>query len=477
MRIPVVIFIIGLVIFIGGIVLAVAMPATATWKPDKEILASEKSLAVSAGWKSKSEVLADGESLSTSPLWKSESDNSIDEIITVNWYETYDYALDFTPYIYKEAKDFVITGDAIEQSSPQLWFNFYVFDSVNFDLWKAGASYTAYYEAEGKTSVSFSFSIATKDEVPSTFYFVVEEYVVGAKPVVHVAAKIDWIEKSSRYDYTEYHSSLGLFLIEEGKDFTLQGTATEVGNNKFNFYIFDSYSEYSNWYDGKTYSAIYEAKDAITESFSISLIKDQATSSIYFAVENPNLDVDETVTLSASIDYVEKTSIYDCSEYFMSWEIILTIEEAKDFMLEGTATEVDDNKFNFYIFDTTNYFNWIGDEPYTSYYEVKNVTTTSFSIPLTKDEATSIFYFVVENPLQDTNETVKLSATTKWNEKATIATTALGIVLGGVVVLFGLIIMIIAGVASLVFKPKPPAPPTPPTQYQPAILQDFYWLA
>jgi len=196
--------------------------------------------------------------------------------------------------------------------------------------------------------------------------------------------------------------------------------------------------------------------------FFVPLTKDQATSSIYFVVENPNLDVDETVTLSASVSYTEKASIYDCSEYFMSWEIILTIEEAKDFMLKGSATEVENNKFNFYIFDTTNYFNWVGDELYTSYHEVKNVTTTSFSMSLTKDEATSIFYFVAETPLLDVNETVKLSATLEWNEKATIAATIGGIVLGGIVAFLGFIAMIIAGIAALVFKPKPPAPTPPP---------------
>lgn len=335
MRIPVVIFIIGVIMLAGGILLVFAVPATVTWKPKSEVLASEKLLAVSAGW-------------------NSESDNLVDEVITVLTWSTYDYALAFTPYIYKEAKDFVITGSAIEQSSPQRLFNFYVFDSVNFDLWKAGTSYTSYYEVEGKISVSFSFSIATEDAVPNTLYFVTEEYVVGVKPVVRLTSTISWVERAS---------------------------------------------------------------------------------------------------------------IYDCSEYFMNWEIVLTLEEAKDFILKGTVTEDGNNKFNFYIFDTTNYFNWIGGESYTSYYEVKNVATTSFSVPLTRDEASSMFYFVAENPLLDISETIKVSATIEWNEKATITATVGGIVLGGIIAFLGFILIIIAGVAALVFKPKAPAPtpPTPPT--------------
>jgi len=308
---------------IGGIVLAIAAPTTVTWKPKSDALASEKALAVSAGWTSK------GKSL-------------IDKVITVDYYETYDYWFGYKPFIFEEAKDFIITGTAIEQSSPQLWFNFYVFDSVNFDLWKAGATYTAYYEAEGKTSVNFSFSIATKDAVPDTFYFVVEEYALGVKPVVRVTTTISWAEKAS---------------------------------------------------------------------------------------------------------------IYDCSEYYAHyWTLI--IEESKDFVLEGNALEVANKKFNFYILDSTNYWNWYEGKSYNAYFERKNVTSTSFSVSLSKEQATSTIYFVAENPLKDTDETVKFSATLKWNEKATIAATIGGWILGGIIAFLGFIVIIIAGVAALVFKPR-----------------------
>ena len=441
-------------LFIGGIVVAFATPATVTWKPESETLASEKSLAVSARWNSESEVLADEESLSTSPLWQSDSDILVDEVITVGWYETYDYWWGYKPWIYEEAKDFVINGTAIEQSSPQLWFNLYVFDSINFDLWKAGKSYAAYFETQGKVSIGFGFEFTTEDEVPDTFYFVIEGYSLGVKPTVRVTATIGWIEKNAMYDYTDYFLAYGPFIFEEAVDFILNGSATETGGYNFNFCIMDS-SNYYDWYDGEAYTAYYEVRGTSTITFSVPLTEDEATSSVYFVVENPNLDIDEVVDLSATINWIEKASIYDCSEYFTSWEF--AFEEVKDFVLGGTATEVGGNRFNFYIFDSTNYFNWIGGEPYVSYYEVKNVTTKSFSIPLTEDEAESFIYFVAENPLVDTNETVKVSATLEWNEKATIGATVLGILLGGAIAFIGLTIMIIAGIAALVFKPKPPA--------------------
>jgi len=332
MRIPVVIFFVGVIMLIGGIVLAIAIPTTVTWKPKSEVLASDKPLTISAGWISKKDDILSETIMAPNILWGD-----------------YDYELSFGTFIIGEVKDIVLVGNATETEGYK--FNFYIFDNVNYDLWKEGRFYNAYFEAKDVAHVQYQFP----------------------------------------------------------------------------------------------------------------LTKEQATSSFYFVAESPLL-LDRVVTVYATINWVEKASIYDRSEYFMSWEI-LTVEEAKDFMLKGSATELAGKKFNFYIFDTTNYFNWIGDKSYTSYYEVKNVTTTSFSLPLTKDEATSIFYFAAENPLLDTNETVNLSATIEWNEKATIAATVGGIVLGGIIAFLGFIVIIIAGVAALVFKPKAPAPtpPTPPT--------------
>lgn len=248
------------------------------------------------------EVLADEESLWISPLWYSESESLIDIALLPGPSETYDYWYGYKPGTWEEAKDFVINGTAIELTFPQLWFNLYAFDSVNFDLWKARESYTAYYEAQRKTSVSFSFSIASEDEVPDTFYFVIEEYSEGETPEVHVNATISWVQKNSKYDYTYgyYSSGLSAHLGEKTKDFMLEGTATEAENKKFNFYIMNS-TNYDSWFDGEAYSAYYEAKDVSAITFSVPLTEDEATSSIYFVVENPNSNIDAIVNLSATI--------------------------------------------------------------------------------------------------------------------------------------------------------------------------------
>ena len=328
MRISILIFVIGIILLIGGVLLAVMAPATAAWTPKSETIATEKPLPTSAGWESKSESL-------------------IDQTIMVSSYETYDYWFGNKPFTFWEAKDFEITGTATEQSSPQRLFNFHVLDSTNFDLWKAGSPYTFYYETKGETSVTFDFSIAAENAVPDSFYFVIEENAPEAKPTVHAIATISWVEKTSVYDSSEYYTYYGAIVIEESKDFVLKGNASEASGKNFNFYIFDS----------------------------------------------------------------------------------------------------------------ANYWNWIDGAAYTSYVEERDVTSTSFSVSLEKEEATSMIYFVAEDPLVDKSETVQFSATLEWSEKETIAATIGGLVFGGIIASLGMVIALIAGIVALVSRPTVEAKP------------------
>ena len=321
MIVPKIAFILGVILFVAGIVIGMVAPATTTWKPESRTLADEETLTVSVGW-------------------TSESDELIEEVLTVPIFSTYDYWMGYKPLIFDEAEDFVITGNATEQSSPQRWFNFYIFDSVNFDLWEEGKDSTSYYYAEGKTAVSFTFSIASEEDVPDTFYFVVEEYNIAVKPTVLVSAKISWAEKASRSD---------------------------------------------------------------------------------------------------------------CSEYFMP-SLQITFEEVKDFKVRGNATEANGNKFNFYIMDSSNYWDWAIEKHYIALFEQKNVASVSFDKSLTKEQASSVLYFVVENPLEGIDESVSINANLEWQEKATIATTIGGWILGGAIAVIGIIVILISGVAALIFK-------------------------
>jgi hypothetical protein len=170
--------------------------------------------------------------------------------------------------------------------------------------------------------------------------------------------------------------------------------------------------------------------------------------SICFVVENPNLDISGVVDLSANISWIEKwTTGYDSSKLELGYmqSHFLRLEdnnETKDFMLVGSASEISDKKFNLRIFNYTNYINWMSNKSHQAYYQRINMTNVSFSIPISKAEALSPFYFAAENPLINKNESITLSATIKWKE---LTTTFGGWELGAVVSFIGGMIIIGAG--------------------------------
>jgi hypothetical protein len=284
-------FISGLTLLIIGVIIVIKAPATVSWEQ-------------------KSRTLVNGETLTVSAKWKSNSWRLIEEVLRVETHLKYDERWAATPSFFGEEKDFVITGSAVEQSSPPRLFNIYVFDEANFDLWKAGLAYKAYYEDKEKTSVSFSFSIPLKEDLPSAFYFVVEEHSPGVEPTVLVDSTISWTEKSSKAGCSGYVASPPQVLIEQAKDFRLRGNATEGNGNRFNFYIMD-YSSYWDWLADKNYTAIFELENVSSLSFDISLTEDQVGSafSVCFVVENPLKDTDEEVSINAVLEWQEERTV------------------------------------------------------------------------------------------------------------------------------------------------------------------------
>ena len=131
------------------------------------------------------------------------------------------------------------------------------------------------------------------------------------------------------------------------------------------------------------------------------------------------------------------------------------IEEVKDFRLKGNAREANGKKFNFYIMaGYSNYSDWFADRSYTAIFEQKNVDSVNFDLLLTEGQAKSVLYFAVENPLKDVNENITINAILEWQGKATVSATIGGLVLGGFIAFIGFIIIIIAGIASLIFRRK-----------------------
>lgn len=419
------IFVIGVGVFFSGILTALAQSPL---ELKSEVLADEKALEV-WGWKSRSEALAENESLTIPPIYELMNWELIDKDLKVWKSKTYNYAIKVV-----NLRNVVISGNATEISSPQKLFNFFMFDELNFDLWKANETYTAYYEARDKASVSFNFSIIQESDI-GDLHFVVEESVLDVKPEVRVVATVSWIHKNSVSHYTRRHHYDGYNFTRGDLDYTFEnivvnGNATEMEGNEFNFYIMNR----SNWLDFKddeTYTAFHETKSSSALEFSVPLaVRDFYDWGIYFIVENRHFDVYEAVNFSASISWIEKPNELCYCMYTSE-----TRYGAKELVLKGTAKEEGNNTFNFYVIEDVIYSNWKEN----AYYEAENVTTTPFSISLTEEEARSI-YFVAENPLVDVDEMVKISATLEYEMKTTVKRNIFAIV-----AFFGGLVMIIAG--------------------------------
>jgi uncharacterized membrane protein len=345
-KIPKVLFVIGLILLVLGIVLVIASPSFTkiTWEQKEKSI--EKTFSLLSRWKSqeKSDILVNDELITVKPYYSEWSGK---------WSSTYDYWFCLPSLIYGEAKNIVISWNAKEISNPSKIFNFYVFDKKNFELWKENFSSTAYYVGKGSNTYNLSLTFSKKEELPDSFYYVVEVPSTELNPkaseeelkrVVEVNAVANYVEVSERLK-TEY-------------------------------------------------------------------------------------------------------------EDFYLWPPIINVSEVRNIVLEGSIKEGSNNSFNFYIFDDTNFKNFDLDKPYSSYYEKEGISEDSFSVPLKPEQAKSNIYFVIVNT-SNYNETIKLLAKIRYEEKVVDASASVGaFFLGGVLAGLGFILIIVAGVSTLIFKSK-----------------------
>jgi hypothetical protein len=306
MKISKALFIFGLVLLVLGIVLVVASPSLVTWKQKEEPI--EKTFRLLSRWKlqEKSAILVNDEINTVKPYyfeWLG------------GWYSTYGYWFCSSPWIYGEAKNIVISWNAKEISTPSRIFNFYVFDKKNFNLWIENFSSTAYYVGTGSNTYSFSLTFDKKEELPDSFYYVVvvpstelnpsaSEEALKRVVEVNVIARWTEVEEGWKSDYAGYYAFYYLAGLSERRNFVLEGNVAEQNSNTFNFYIMD-YSNNENFWSDKPYSAYYEKKGISTDSFSISPTEVQLKNNVYFIVENPNTNINETIVLKAKLTYEE----------------------------------------------------------------------------------------------------------------------------------------------------------------------------
>ena len=84
----------------------------------------------------------------------------------------------------------------------------------------------------------------------------------------------------------------------------------------------------------------------------------------------------------------------------------------------------------------------------------KGISEDSFSVPLKPEQANSNIYFIVVNT-SNYNESMVLKAKISYEEKVVDASASVGaFFLGGALAGLGFVLVIIAGVSTLIFKPK-----------------------
>lgn len=316
-RVPKILFVLGLLLLILGIILVFMSPSLVkiAWEPSS--ISAEKTLGILARQKeeAKSGSLAE-DVISVRPTYW--------EYLN-NWSGTYSSYPVLSPLILGDAKNIVVSGTAVEQHSPPRVFDFYVFDPSNFEIWKNGLASEAYYKGLGASSYSFAKTFNSKGELPSLFYFVAEVPKSELNPqvpsevlnrVVKVSATISYVEVIERlgFEYTSYYVwSAPLFFLNmsETRNIVLEGNVRENGGNNFNFYVFND-ENFNNFGLGKPYSSYYDKKGITEDSFIFPLSEDQAKSNIYFVVEDAS-NYNETVVLRARISYEKKVADYSAS--------------------------------------------------------------------------------------------------------------------------------------------------------------------
>ncbi|MGC9059548.1 MAG: hypothetical protein ACP5H3_04060 [Candidatus Aenigmatarchaeota archaeon] len=235
------------------------------------------------------------------------------------WYGTFRY-FPVSLYIPEDASNIEIEWGAFEHFSKI--FNFYVLDRENFYLWMKGESFKAFEEETGSSAYSFTSFFNKKEELPSYFYCVVEVPKNELKPeaskeelnrVVEVNVTARWTEFKESYK-EEYIDSYYLYYASETskiRNFVVRGNIDEKNGNNFNFYIMDN-NNCENFLNDKPFFAYYKKKGTSSDSFSVKLTEEQIKD-VFFVVENPNTNINETITLRAKLMYEEKVTNYSTS--------------------------------------------------------------------------------------------------------------------------------------------------------------------
>jgi len=180
-------------------------------------------------------------------------------------------------------------------------FNVYVLDGKNYERWKAGQPYNAYFEGKNKTSYSFEF-IVPKEKCGESLYVIVEKIPVPKEEEISTSISV------SRFLADWYSFIYPVSLTEEPtSDVLVTGSAIESSNHPFTLYILneDDFERYKGGIEPlKPY---FLGRGRSSYDFSFKVPRDRASESLYLIVKREVSNVDLKV-------YVEGTAKYSSTK-------------------------------------------------------------------------------------------------------------------------------------------------------------------
>jgi hypothetical protein len=248
----------------------------------------------------------------TVEVWTPRKATLVKKVVTVYPRQS-DYILALAPFIPKESRSLMINGTVKELKG--YTFDFYIFNEFNYELWKAGASYEAYFQRKEVSSCSFSFSLRREDTTEGLRFVAVNKYA-------KVAAQKQWFDQVlSIYEFMDYNllPFIYPYVDTEQLPISVRGRAEEMAGRRFNLIVLDG-KNYDLWRVGQPYSAIYEARGVTDLSFSFFLTPEKVEGLIYFIAERVEPNVRLNVKVSADMSYEKPVDISVENDAIITWE-------------------------------------------------------------------------------------------------------------------------------------------------------------
>ncbi|MEM1520206.1 MAG: hypothetical protein QXK42_01555 [Candidatus Korarchaeum sp.] len=236
----------------------------------------------------------------------------------------------------------------------------------------------------------------------------------------------------------------------------------ELKGRNFDFYILNKVN-YEVWKAGGTPEAYLKATNVSLYEFSLHIRREDVTdlrlvvSNVYARELETEVLLDEVIKVPSWMGYY----LYFTPPLSLKLPILRRPMEVK---IEGTA--VGNRAFNLIILDGENYDRWREGLSYNAFYEMRNMSTCSFTFKLTPEQHGESLYLVAQRTeptdlsvwisanmsyMKPVDISVRYNADISWEERS-YAPVLGGAILGGLLLFLGLVLMIAAAVVRYVFR-------------------------